>query len=269
MYVSYFFFFLTTALWAQPSPTIQVLPTPKSIEDFEHEFKGCPLNSECDQVMGLQMSRWKSFVEKIKEEKVDGAKKAQALEEFRQKYGIPVEFYTNLKSKQSFRPILYSSPCKSHGPKAPEQKVMKGISFLKSLNKDKASVWRDQAEIEVSTSGLLFAQEVRVYRGSGATSYYLPLGDQPLFIKNNELYVIKEEDNFFFVLKVNQSGAWSIGHLDFTKLSDWEDKREDTACPPSTGKTPERPFESEFCKTVWDEDSKKSLVVKMQQGCAI
>jgi hypothetical protein len=270
MRVTYLLFFVTLSAFCQSTPQIKVIPNPKSLEDFEHQFKGCLENSECDQVMGLQLGRWQDLVKKLKEDKIDSGKKAQFLELFRAKYGIPVEFYTLQKSQLGFKPMLFNSPCKEHNPKDIAQRVLKGTAFIKSLSKDKAVIWRDQAQIEVPVGELLTPQPVTVYQDNKSTTYNLPLNDQPLFIRNNELYILKEDDNFFFTLKVSPNGDWKIENLDQTKLTEYEDKRENVVCPrDATVKPAPKLFGVEFCKTVWNEDTKKLAVVKMHQGCTI
>lgn len=269
MRVSYLLFFLTISAFAEVPRQIQVIPNPKSIEDFDHQFKGCLENSECDQVMGLQLTRWKDLINKVKEDKIEPSKKAQFVELFRAKYGIPVEFYTYQKSQQGFKPLLFNSSCKEHNPKDPNAKVLRGISFLKSLTKDKAIVWRDQTQIEVPTEDLLIPQPVIVYYPDGPKTYYLPLDDQPMFIKNKELMVLKDEDDFFYTLKVSLNGDWKVENMDMSRLTEWEDKKENVTCPKDTTKLAPKIFGVEFCKSVWDEDLKKNVVVKMHQGCII
>ena len=267
MHSAYLILFLCFNVWAQTDPKIQLIPNPQSIEDFDHQFKGCPENSECDQVMGIQMQRWKDLISKIRDEEMPEEKKAAFIELFRSKYGLPVEFYTNKKSQQGFKPLLFNSPCKDHNSKQEDEKVLRGISFVRSITADKAVIWRDQTMIEVPTESLFLAQPVKVYSEPPVT-YYLPLGDQPLFIKNKDLYVLREEDSSFYMLKVSPNGDWKVEHLDFTRLSEWEEKRQNVACPEDKGLKVPAPFKESFCKTVWDEDLKKALVVRMHQGCS-
>lgn len=268
MRILYLLLFLSLTVLGQSPREIQVIPNPKTLSDFDHQFKGCLENSECDQVMGMQLSRWKELIEKLNTTEMGGKKKAQVLESFRSKFGIPVEFYTFRKSQQGFKPLLYNSPCKAHNPKQEEQKVYRGTAFIKSLGPEKAIIWRDQAQIELPVKDMLLAQPVEVYRGTSTTRYYLPLGDQPLFIRNQELYVLKEEDGYFYILKVGTSGEWKIVDLDLSRLSEWESKRETVKCPLEKLKDVPEAFQHEFCKTVWDEDLKKTVVVKMFEGCA-
>jgi hypothetical protein len=267
MRLTYLLIFLTLSAFAQNKPRIHVIPNPQSIEDFDHEFKGCPENSECDQIMGHMLSRWRQFITKLKEIS-DSGKTAQALEAFRAKYGIPVEFYTGQKSQQGFKPVLNSSPCKEHNPKTPNEKVLRGMAFIKSITNEQAIIWRDHAQIELPLKDNMTPQPVKVYFDSGTVTYQLPLNDQPLFINNRELYILREEDGFYYTLKVSENGAWKIVNLDMTELSKWEDKRNYVDCPKDPVKGPEI-FTNGFCKSVWDVNAKKVIPVKMNQGCLI
>lgn len=268
MRLCYFFIFITLSAYSQTKAKIEPLKEPKTMEDFEHQFRGCPANSECDQVMGLQMTRWNDLIKKIKGPGMKENQRAQYLDLFRSKYGIPVEFYTYQKSQQTFKPLLFSSPCKDHNPKNGE-KVLKGMAFLKSMSKDKAVIWRDQTQTELPVGEVLIPQPVFVYNGEVRTDYALPLGDQPLFIKNNDLYVVREADELFYVLRVSKSGDWKIESLQMDQLTQWEDKRSEVACPKEKEKLAPKVFGVEFCKSVWNEDLKKSVIVKMHQGCVI
>ena len=258
--------------FSQPVKRTDPLLNPESLSDFEHQNKGCPENSECDPVMGSMLTRWKTLIEKLSATPADKAKNPQTIELFRQKYGLPVEFYTYQKSQLGFKPLLFNSPCKEHNPKEGD-KTLRGMAFIKSMMKDKAIVIREEATIEVPTSeSLIVTQPVMVMENPIPDTYYLPIGDQPLFIKGKELYVVREAEDLFYALKVSLNGDWKVVAIDLANLSQWEEKREPVACPVVTldKKSPQpKEFAAEFCKTVWNEDLKKTVIVKMFQGCSI
>lgn len=267
----YLLLFFGLSLFAEDkAPKIQIMDSPKTLEDYEHQFKGCPENSECDQVLGHQMQQWKTLIEKLDDDTITKTRRAQLLELFREKYGLPVEFYTTKKSQETkWKPLYYNSPCKEHNPKnAEDKRLLKGTAFIKGLSAEKALIWRDQVQFEVPLGEMLIPQPVRVYNGDQAVTYQLPLGDQPLLIRNKNLLVLKEEDGFFYFLRISPDGKWKVEDIDFSRLSEWETKREPTTCP--VDKVKANPaFGQEFCKLVWDEDQKKTVIVKMHQGCPI
>lgn len=259
--------FFTFSVFSQTNPRIEVIPRPKSIEDFDHQYKGCPENSECDQAMGLQLSRWKELIKKLQNE-TNVKKQAQFLELFREKYGIPTEFYTVQKSQQGFKPVLFDSHCREHRPKD-QERILKGTAFIKNFNKEKAIVFKDQSVLEVPLGELLTPQKVDVFYGNEVVSYYLPLGDQPLFIKDKKLHVLKEDDGLFFLLVIGAGGDWKISPMDFTKLSQFEENRTEVSCPKELIISPTKAFNVSFCKTVRDLDQNKNVVAQLKLGCAI
>lgn len=267
MFLVYLLIFGVNLAQGKLQGPVEVLPNPQSYEDFEHQNKGCPENSECDEVMGLQLSRWKKLLSEIKKSKDSEEKRAETLENFRSKYGIPVEFYTTLKSQQGFRPLYFNSPCSHHNFKDDSKKILKGTAFLKGLSSKSAIIWRDQAQMEVPTEELLRAQPVRVYQKEGPEDYYLPLNDQPLYLTGKYLYVLREDDEVFYTLRISPEGEWRIVPTEFSKLSSREERRDYAKCPDE--KTATDVFKIDFCKSVYDEKEEKSQIVRMHQGCAI
>jgi hypothetical protein len=267
MFLVYLLFFGVSFAQAKLQGPVEVLPSPQSYEDFEHQNKGCPENSACDEVMGLQLTRWKKLLHSIKNSKDSEEKKAQLLDEFRNKYGIPVDFYTTIKSQQGFKPLYFNSPCSHHNFKDDSKKILKGTAFLKGLSSKSATIWRDQAQMEVPTEELLKAQHVRVYSNDGPEDYYLPLNDQPLYLAGKHLFVLREDDDVFYTLRISQEGEWKIVPTEFSKLSSREERRDNAKCPDE--KTSDEIFKIEFCKSVYDESLDKSFIMRMHQGCAI
>lgn len=263
----YFLILLLIPHLSAAQPEIKVLSEPATAEDFEHQNKGCPENSECDPVMGHQMKTWKDMVKRLAESTLSSDKKIQEAEEFRQKSGMPAEFYTYKKSQQGFRPLYFNSPCKEHNPKIQENRVLRGSAFIKSMPKEKAVVWRDQTQIEVPVGELLIPQPVTVFTSTGTMNYLLPIDDQPLFIRDKALHIVREDEGFFYMLRIEQNGDWKIVDIDLAKLSQWEDKREYTTCPPDKEKKTPKEFGVTFCKWIQDEDSKKPVIVRMHAGC--
>ena len=267
MFLVYLLFFGIAYGQTKLQGPVEVLPSPQSYEDFEHQNKGCPENSECDEVMGLQLSRWKKLLTTLKSSSLSEEKKAEALEEFRKKYGIPVEFYTTVKSQQGFRPLYFSSPCPSHNPKQESGKILKGSAFVKEMGPKTATIWRDQAQIEVPIGELLKPQPVRAYFKDAPVDYFLPLGDQPLYLSGEHLYVLREDDEVFYTLRISPDGKWMIVPTEFSRLSQREARRDNAKCPDE--KTSTEIFKNDFCKSVFDEKEERAVVIRMHQGCAI
>lgn len=241
--------------------TFKVLPEASSPQEFIHQNPGCQENSECDQVMGHQLNVWNKLLKEDLPAKEKNRKVATHLKE----RGIPTEFYTISKVKNFFKPMLFNSSCRNHNPKEGE-KIYKGTAFIKSLTPEKAIIWRDQTQIEFKPDEQLLAQPIKAYFTDVPTTYMSSLDDQPLFIRNNKLYFLKEYDEEFFLLEISPDGAWDIAEVDLTRLTYYEDKKTNMDCPNSNLDT--KAFEVKFCKGIWDESQNKLIPVEMYQGCA-
>lgn len=254
------FFLFSSKIHAQTP--IKILPEASSPHEFIHQNLGCLENSDCDQVMGHQLNIWSKVLKETGSPKEKTARLAKELKE----RGIPVEFYTVAKVKNFFKPMLFNSSCRQHNPKEGE-KIFRGTAFLKSLSASKAIIWRDQTQIEYRPDQQLMAQPIKAYFTDSPTTFLSALDDQPLFIKNNKLYFLKEYDEEFFLLEVSATGDWEIVEMDLTKLTYYEDKKTNIDCPKSQGENTAA-FEVRFCKGIWDETSAKLIPVEMYQGCA-
>jgi len=231
--------------------------------EFIHQNLGCYENSECDPVMGHQLNRWTRL---IKDKNLEGKNKKAALSKHLKENGIPIEFYTIEKTNYFFKPMLFNSHCRNHNPKEGE-KTLRATAFMKSLNPEKAVIWRDQTQIEYQPDSQLVAQPIKVYFEESPKIFMASLDDQPLYIKNNKIYILKEYEEEFFLLEVSEDGKWEIVDLDFSKLSFYEDKKTHIACPSEQMNRPKE-FEVKFCRGIWDESQNKLIPVEMYQGCA-
>jgi hypothetical protein len=268
MKMIFFLFFLSLKAQSGPINDIKILSSPEDSGDYEHLNKGCPENSECDVVLGQQILRWQKLITGLKSETKTPAQKALELDQFRSNFGIPVDFYTTQKSQLGFKPLLFESPCKNHNPKN-QPKTLKGSAFIKSVNQNRAIVWRDQTQIEVPLGEELDLQKISVEHPQKTLTYYAPLGDQPLFIKNKKIFLIKEEDHLFYFLSISPEGSWRIENLSFELLNLWEAKRTKVQCPKNSSSVINSRFEIPICKLIWDEDLKRTVLVRMHLGCEI
>jgi hypothetical protein len=267
MYVTYLMIFFSLSLFGQPGQVIKEALPPKTIEDFEHQFKGCLENSHCDEIMGKQLSTWKHFLSELRNQTVSSKEKHQRLDDFRSKNGIPVEFYTTEKSQLGFKPLLFHSACKNHNPEK-GVKIQRGLSFIKSISQEKGVLWRDQTQIEVPVGEIFHPQMVTVFFDEKKINYLIPLDDQPLYVKDKSLYLLKEDQEVFYVLKISPEGEWRIIDTNLNQVTQWSEKRKVIECPKSLPQTNREIFQNDVCHEIWNEDQKKLIPVIMQRGCA-
>jgi len=258
-------FFLFLSFYANSQPLVPPQGS-LSTQDFSHQIQGCPENSTCDATMGHHHKRWIDLLVEIKDKSFDEIKKARELESFRQNLGLPSNFYTNSKSQQGFKPILFDSPCKHHKNKEQKNSILKGEAFVQKLLTDKAILKKDQTMYEIPYGELFTPQEVTVYDGDEIRKYYLSLGDQPSYFDKGTMIIMKEAEDLFFQLSISDKLEWTITPLDLSSISKYDQLRETVACPQDKEKKNEM-FRVVYCKKVWDQGFKKFVIVKMQDGC--
>lgn len=265
----------TTIVWAntnkKESEDLQIHLLPQESKGFEgdHQNSGCPENSECDQVMGLQLKRWQNLLRNLQDKEKDSKKQVKFIQGFLDLYGVPAEFYTNSKSAQSFKPLYYNSPCREHNPKdKPLEKVLRGMSFIKKTTPTGVVIWRDQATLEIPLSDQIQLAKLDIQEEGTLKSYYIPLDEEPLYLSKDGPVFLREDDGLFYGLQILNSGDWKIAGLDFTNLSFFESKKKMVDCP-KNDKTPllEGPFHTVICKEIWDHSAKKNRLAILRRGC--
>jgi hypothetical protein len=265
----------TTIVWANTkkndSADLQIHLLPQETKGFEsdHQNSGCPENSECDQVMGLQFKRWQNLLRNLQNKEKDSRKQAQFLQGFLDLYGIPTEFYTTLKSSQSFKPTYYNSPCREHNPKdKPQERILRGISFVKKTTSNSVVIWRDQAQLEIPFSDQMNLAPLDIYEEEGMKTYLVPLDEEPLYLLKDGPVFLKEDDGLFYALQIKNNGDWKVALVDFTNLSAFESKKKLVECGQNE-KAPKLsgPFSTSICKEIWDQSAKKNRLVVLRRGC--
>ncbi len=270
------FMLSTTILWANTNKTedkdlqIQILPQETKGFDNDHENSGCPENSECDQVMGLQYKRWQNLLRNLQLKKSTPQKITQFIQGHLENYGIPTEFYTTHKSAKSFKPISYNSPCRDHNPKGkPLERVLRGISFVKKTTKDSAVIWRDQAVLEVPLNEDFNLADLTIQTDSGEQNLKLPLDEEPLYLNKDGAVFIREDDGLFYALQIQFSGEWKIVNVDMTNLTNFDSRKRSIECG-TKEKAPKLsgPYTYAICKEIWDDSAKKLRPIILRRGCS-
>ena len=263
-----------TAPPVTPIPsTANVIPLPdtseKSLtyEDFAHANRGCPENSECDEVMGKLLQQWKQLTTRWAE--LPAAQKLKEMQEHLKKHGWPVEFYTKTAAKSGLNPAFYSSPCPHHNPKdAPLNRIWKGLAFLKGMEAGQIIASRGDTEFKLKPSELLYLQPVYVLtEGRPAEKYLLPLDERPIFLEKGKLRVLVESEDQYVILGVGLDGPWEVQLPPEEGLSAYFDDREEVACPADAPK-PEAPwFQKGHCQKIMNKDTGKTVIAQFFWAC--
>jgi hypothetical protein len=268
--ISLLFLFTFKAFPYFPKGTLLVEPPkdPQSLDDFAHPNKGCPENSECDEVMGKRILQFKALIKELEAEE-DWKLRVKKLEAFRAQFGLPADFYTQERAGKSFGPLFYNSPCRNHNPKNKSSQILVGTAFLKGISSRSGQIQRGSTLFEIPHSELFSPQPVEVFFSSDKpVTFYLPVNERPLFIKEKSLIVLREEDSFFYAMKISDKGEWQIAEVDLSEVSKWSERNTQGPCPTSPETAPEA-FGTHYCEHIWSEDEKKNIPVKYYRGCVL
>lgn len=253
-----------------PNGTMLVDPpkNPESLDDFAHPNKGCPENSECDQVMGSMLQKFKILVEKLDSGEFDQNYKAKEMEKFRISFGLPVNFYTQQKADQSFKPLLHTTPCKNHNPRDKTlSQILLGEAFIKKIDSKKGFIQRGNTLHEIPIGELFAPAPVEVFFDSRPLKFYIPLGDKPLYIKDKSLIILREVEGFYYVLKISSNGDWQVIPFDMSLIGQYSEKNTKVECALDKSLSPT--FDTNYCENIWSEDLKKTILVKYYRGCVL
>jgi len=232
---------ISSALWANfTDKQIQSLQSKSQItyQDLAHENRGCPENSICSKEMGDKMIQWDRFMKSL--DPID----VKSLEAYRLKHGIPVSFLIKKGGILGIDPILYKSRCAHHNPKDSKQAVFKGMQFFRN-NPNSELVHFDSAWL-------------------GETKYELPFEDIPIMVKDKRLVVVRDHENKFFHLGIDEKGKWKVISPQKSEIRMAMQTIENTECEEVK---PGALYLKTFCKKIWNSDIKGPQTIRLSWAC--
>lgn len=242
-------------------------------EEIAHENPGCPENSECDAIMGMQMKNWKTLVARFRNGDQPRAVSEKMLHEFTTQKGWPSQFYARPEIRSTLAPILFSSRCALHNSKAPTLKLMRAEAFVKDVKDGSATIIKGNTEYKLKIGETIYLQQVIHHKPDKTQQiYWLPLGEKPLFIDGADLYTLVESEDFFSYLKSSPDGSWNLSLTPPGKaeegLSFYYDQTEEVPCPEEAKKIPlPLGFQRTYCKSLPDKEGKKTGVMQYFWDC--
>lgn len=212
---------------------------------MEHPNPGCPINSECSKTSGKLMQAWTTLTEKT-----NAKNTTKALKNFKQKNGLPIQILARKDIYQKADPILWNSRCEIHNPKNPNKTIYRGYLFLKKLKHDQA----------VFTT-------VDLYEGKKKTRYNIPYGDQISVIKNNQLIVLKDYEDFYYKLAISPNGDFQPVSLPNSLVQKALNRKiKEIECPDEQ-EIDEDFFKKSYCQKVLDLDTNRLRLIQFSWSC--
>lgn len=215
-------------------------------DSLMHENKGCPINSDCSKASGEKLQLWEKAIKNI-----NSKNKVKKLEAFRKEHGLPIHFLTNKKAKEALDPVLWNSRCRFHNPKNPSNNILKGLKFFKSM---------PSSELTVLTP-------VRLYDGSKKIDYLIPYGDQVFFIKNKQLVILKDYDDFYFQIAISPDKTYNVVNHPSGLINMALDRRVVQFKCPEEMEIDSTYFAKVYCQKILDLDTNDLKIIQYPWTC--
>lgn len=234
-----------------------------SYEDFKHHHKGCPESSICSKQMGNKHQKFKKFISRMAR-KTNRKKVINELNKYLQKNGLPIKLLAKKDVFKEFEPIMWNSACPNHNPtKKKNITIYQTLVYANRTGQDKLKV-----KVGNKTKKLKIGPEAmmdKAYLLDNDQQYILPHKLRPLYMKDNEMIVLKNFEDFYFGLSISPDGKWKVvDHL--PAIKSFYQNRQEVKCPKDYAIT-ENYFKGRFCQKVYDLNTKKYKVVSLPWSC--
>ena len=219
-----------------------------SLEYSKIDFEGCPENSYCKKETGQNRKNWLEQLKNFSSGKIS----EQKLNSFIQsEYGFPVSGWAQESASLLPNILMWDSPCKQH--QNINNKYYISEFFRKNLNTN-----------ELKDYPQIYFSKVIVLDNNKTFVYVVPRGDAPLYLKDGNLYFLREEEGIFFGLLISKDGTLKI-----TKNQSSPTPPKEAVCTKEQialflREAPSPNFyQGHYCKEIWDLTTKsyKSTLV--------
>jgi hypothetical protein len=236
-------------------------------QDLTHPNLGCPENSICDQAMGSVYQKLIHLTDQIKKQKLNPSQVLSRLRPFFKEHGQPIYFLALKESYQHFGPILFNSKCEHHNSKD-KPIIYKAMAFSSGLDpKKQIKLIKPSNRYHVPIERVISLPRVDVDHGEKIISYYLPLGEKPIYINGDNIVFTSEFNDVIWNTEVSPHGNWS--QIYQAKLSSLVFMSgEKTNCPTSFPPTqPDSFYQFTYCHKIYDIKNKKEKIARVQLDC--
>lgn len=231
----------TSSLFAQDANTIE-----EKLRLYEHENKGCPINSLCSKKSGALMLEWERILE-LENDK--SRKKSKSL--FFKNNGVPIHFLSKKSVSEKNDIILSASRCRVHNPKNPYNTLYKGTTFTTSIP---------------VTDGMIF-DPIVLLDEKKKVRYRVPYEGKPLFIKSGRLFFLEEFEDSFYQISIDQKGSIQLEDLPQRLFSQAQSKRISESPCPERKQDKEDHYHATYCQKIWDIDTNKMKSIQVFWSC--
>lgn len=251
-----------------------------TLEDFEHEHKGCPENSDCSANMGKQRTLWLDLFKAQKNQKITST--IAEIEKFRKTYGVPVDFLTvqAAGAQERFTPILFDSPCPQHNPAKDKktgtaEKILIASVFMQNTKNEEAHLTILDTKHNIPFGELAHLDPIYIISKKPAvtTLYWVPKGEKPLYIDGDSIVLLREHEGFYYGLKISKTGDWHV--IEVKSGQGFDEKIDEEVCPKDnetlekykTSAEYKKYYLDQFCQSIHDISTKSQKTMAVFWSC--
>lgn len=239
----------------------------EQLDEIIHVNKGCPENSECDAEMGVLLDQWKRLAQRWLTTQKGRELYSKELALVTAKRGWPTEFYARHSISGTLAPVIHSSSCAQHRSKDPTETLVKARAFLKGIKEGHAIFSKGTAEFRLKLGEALFIQQA-VFHAADKTlkTFYLPLGEKPVYMEGENLVALVESEDLYALLTATPEGQWSFAAGPEAGVSQYLDGLEEVPCPKEAVPVPTG-FQKTYCQKIMKRDGTAAGIVQLFWAC--
>ncbi|MFA6235755.1 MAG: hypothetical protein WC635_00400 [Bacteriovorax sp.] len=223
------------------------------LEYSKIEYEGCPENAYCKKETGANRKKWIEQLRGFSTGKIS----EQKLNSFVQsEYGLPVSGWAQEEGSLQPNILLWDSPCKQHSKSTNKYYIAE--VFRKNFRSNELK----------EIPNVIFSRVVMLDESKQPFAITVPRGDAPLFLKDGNLYYLREEEGMFYGLLIDKNGKFAI-----TKNETSTEPAKEATCSKDlialfNREAPSPNFyQGTFCKEIWDKTSKSYKTVLLGWSC--
>lgn len=214
---------------------------------------GCPENAYCQKETGLIRKKWLEDLEEFNKGKLSEEKFNNNLQK---ENGIPISGWAQEEASILPKVMMWDSPCKQHRKETTKYYISEVFRKNLLLNELK------------SFSNLYFAKAFALGADKKVFNYTIPRGDAPLFIKNDSLYFLREEEGKYYGLLISKNGNLKVTHVESNAEMPKEGICFKEQIDAFLREAPAPNFyQGYYCKDIWDKDEKKYRTMLFGWSC--
>ena len=217
-------------------------------ESMEHKNPGCPINSVCSKKAGetrLKFLKLASGLTKATKLKV------KKLNQFLKTDGLPIQFLAEKDISEKIDPIMWTSSCKFHNPKNPNNAIMKAEKFLKEIKQ---------------VDDLSFTP-LRVYLEKSELDFLMPYQSSIIMLDGDRIITLNDYEDLFYQLSISSKGSIKVVNYSSQIVNEALAKKISEVKCPKEMEFDDDFYRKTFCAKLWDHKSKKLKTIQFAWAC--